>query len=246
MIGKILDYSIKDSKGVISAEDGNRYEFENKEWKSQKAPKVNQSVDFIVESEKAVSIYLTNVGKFDTDEALDATKEALGDAKDKFDEFRKSEAVTEKIDKSKMLFKKGIQQKYGFFLTLALLISYFIPVIYIPYIGNFPLTEGTLGTWVILALLGLLVMFYTDVERNMIRIASALVVGMITVQFWDLFSGLSDVNSVMEFGNRGTYRSSRSTNAFELLRLGTILVIPLTILLAFAGLGNGKKKKVKV
>jgi len=47
MTGKILDYSIADSKGIISAEDGNRYEFINSEWKSDKAPQVNQVVDFV-------------------------------------------------------------------------------------------------------------------------------------------------------------------------------------------------------
>ena len=58
MKGKILDYSIQESKGIISGDDGQRYSFENKEWKSSELPKVNQVVDFEVDEQNAKSIYL--------------------------------------------------------------------------------------------------------------------------------------------------------------------------------------------
>ena len=46
MKGKILDYNIQESKGIISGDDGQRYSFENKDWKASELPKVNQIVDF--------------------------------------------------------------------------------------------------------------------------------------------------------------------------------------------------------
>ena len=58
MKGKILDYSIQESKGIISGDDGQRYSFENKEWKSSELPKVNQVVDFEVDEKNAKGIYL--------------------------------------------------------------------------------------------------------------------------------------------------------------------------------------------
>ncbi len=58
MKGKILDFSIQNSSGIISAEDGNRYNFSTKEWKSDKSPTVNQSVDFSIDGENATAIYL--------------------------------------------------------------------------------------------------------------------------------------------------------------------------------------------
>ena len=58
MKGKILDYSIQESKGIISGDDGQRYSFENKEWKSSELPNVNQVVDFEVDEQNAKSIYL--------------------------------------------------------------------------------------------------------------------------------------------------------------------------------------------
>ncbi len=58
MKGKILDYSIQESKGIISGDDGQRYSFENREWKSSELPKVNQVVDFEVDEKNAKGIYL--------------------------------------------------------------------------------------------------------------------------------------------------------------------------------------------
>ena len=57
MKGKILDYNIQESKGVISGDDGQRYSFENKDWKASELPKVNQIVDFEVQGNQAKSVY---------------------------------------------------------------------------------------------------------------------------------------------------------------------------------------------
>ena len=70
MKGKVLDYSIQEGKGVISADDGNRYEFASSQWKSKDAhPAKNVQVDFVIEDDKAQSIYVlhhqTTVNKYD-------------------------------------------------------------------------------------------------------------------------------------------------------------------------------------
>lgn len=68
MKGKILDYSIQNSSWLISGENGERYEFYNSEWKSDKAPKINQKVDFEADDKIAKSIYLEPVNlEFDAD-----------------------------------------------------------------------------------------------------------------------------------------------------------------------------------
>lgn len=58
MKGKILDFSIQNSSGVISGDDGQRYNFTSSEWKSDKSPMVNQIVDFSIDGENANGIYL--------------------------------------------------------------------------------------------------------------------------------------------------------------------------------------------
>ena len=58
MKGKILDFNIQSSSGVISADDGQRYNFSSAEWKSEKSPAANQNVDFSIDGENATGIYL--------------------------------------------------------------------------------------------------------------------------------------------------------------------------------------------
>lgn len=58
MKGKILDYNFQESKGLISGDDGNRYSFENAQWKADSSPKVNQTVDFVIDGDTAKDIYL--------------------------------------------------------------------------------------------------------------------------------------------------------------------------------------------
>ncbi len=48
MKGNILDFSIADGTGVITGEDGNRYRFEGREWKSAaRQPTAGLPVDFV-------------------------------------------------------------------------------------------------------------------------------------------------------------------------------------------------------
>jgi len=60
MKGKILDFSLQTSSGVISGEDGNRYNFVSAEWKSSDThPAQGLEVDFDVDDENnAKAIYI--------------------------------------------------------------------------------------------------------------------------------------------------------------------------------------------
>lgn len=60
MKGNILDFSIADGTGVITAEDGNRYRFEGREWKSAaRQPIPGLPVDFVVtEPSTATEVYV--------------------------------------------------------------------------------------------------------------------------------------------------------------------------------------------
>ena len=58
MKGKILDYNIQKSSGVISGDDENRYSFSTEEWKNNKSSEVGQVVDFEIDGKEAKDIYL--------------------------------------------------------------------------------------------------------------------------------------------------------------------------------------------
>jgi TM2 domain-containing membrane protein YozV len=58
MRGRILDFYIQESNGVILSDDGSRYDFSTTQWKSNKAPAINQVVDFTINGYDAEEIYL--------------------------------------------------------------------------------------------------------------------------------------------------------------------------------------------
>lgn len=59
MTGNILSYDIQSGKGLISATDGNRYEFDVKNWVSKtKHPTIGNEVDFKLVNNNVLSIYI--------------------------------------------------------------------------------------------------------------------------------------------------------------------------------------------
>jgi len=59
MKGTILDFSIPESAGVVSGDDGNRYRFAGSDWKATGAmPRAGARVDFVAADGVASEIYL--------------------------------------------------------------------------------------------------------------------------------------------------------------------------------------------
>jgi len=58
MIGKVLNFDISKGEGIISSDDGNRYQFTNTNWKSLDIhPSQGLEVDFTLEDNNAIDIY---------------------------------------------------------------------------------------------------------------------------------------------------------------------------------------------
>lgn len=57
MKGKILDFNEESRSGVISGNDGNRYNFEIKEWKGTILPRAGKLIDFSINGDNAEAIY---------------------------------------------------------------------------------------------------------------------------------------------------------------------------------------------
>lgn len=57
MRGTVLHFSIKESKGFISGDDGNRYEFIGENWGLKQTPEQGARVDFGIEGESAIKIF---------------------------------------------------------------------------------------------------------------------------------------------------------------------------------------------
>lgn len=57
MKGTVLNFSVRDSSGVISGSDGKRYRFEAKQWGLDISPEPGIHVDFDIQDGKAMEIY---------------------------------------------------------------------------------------------------------------------------------------------------------------------------------------------
>lgn len=59
MNGHVLNYDMKESVGLITGEDGQRYEFSAAEWKESDAPHKGMLVEFVPEQGAATGVYLS-------------------------------------------------------------------------------------------------------------------------------------------------------------------------------------------
>jgi TM2 domain-containing membrane protein YozV len=58
MKGKILDYKADVGKGIISAENGQRYDFDATQWQAEENIQAGRAVDFLAVESRAEAIYL--------------------------------------------------------------------------------------------------------------------------------------------------------------------------------------------
>ena len=58
MQGQILDYSVQNNSGIITTQEGRRYQFEGSEWKDASVPSRGMEVDFDVDDNNhAIGVY---------------------------------------------------------------------------------------------------------------------------------------------------------------------------------------------
>ena len=58
MQGQILDYSVQNNSGIITTQEGQRYQFEGSEWKDASVPSRGMEVDFDVDAHnQAIGVY---------------------------------------------------------------------------------------------------------------------------------------------------------------------------------------------
>ncbi len=211
MKGNILNYDIQSSEGIISAEDGNRYTFTNSEWKDDKSPNSNQTVDFEVDDKKAKDIYVI---------ASDKVSINTDEIKEKFDDFKNSDNVQNAQAKVQTILNNGVQNKFGFIVSIVMAFTLFLPVIVIPFLGNICLLDGGWGKVTFLGLIVIAMLFYAGMKKQFVEIAIGIVSFLLLIQFYNLISSLVQGSNI---------------NLLKLLRIGTYVLVPMTFVLLFAG-----------
>ena len=229
MKGKILDYNFQESRGIISADDGNRYSFENSQWKGTQSPKVNQIVDFEIDGQNAKDIY------------LDKSTMNFDGVKDKLVEINAQEKVNEVKYKLNVMKNNGIQNKFGFIISITLAICLFISVASLS-IGfgsfvEFSVINSDLG---FIALIGTIIsafLFYSGGKQIFTKISIIVVLIVILLFLKDIYIAVSDMVSL--FGGRNKTIIDRFA---EMLHLSIILLITTTVLYIISGFKRGYKE----
>lgn len=215
MEGTVLNYDESTNKGVLRNESGDRFEFTNTDWKSNGSPRTGAKVDFVAQDNIATEIYAVS------------SPSISGGVADKLSEFQGS-GLGQKIS---ALFGNGMHNKLGLLAALAVLVSLFLPVIEIPFLGKGSLINDGTGKLLFVLLLVLAVFFYGGATKIYTRILGGVVLGILFFQYYDLFSGLNQANDV--FGSFGG-RSRNSPNFFNLVQWGAFVNIATCMVLFFA------------
>lgn len=206
MRGKILDFNIQSASGIISADDGNRYNFVSAEWKGDKSPASNLVVDFEINDGNAVAIYLDP----------SASSVNMDDLKNKFSDIKNSDAVNN-------IVANGVQYKAGFIVSLLLAFSMFMPIIDAGMFGSASFIDGGFGKVLFLVFLGIAFAYYSGFQKQYIKLAVIVTSVLILFKYYDLISSFAQL-------------MSRGLNLFGLLGFGAYVVFILTVAYLVIGL----------
>jgi len=193
MKGKILDFSIQNGVGVISADDGKRYNFSASEWKSDKSPTANQIVDFEIADENAVGIYLDSSSNI---------------AEEKLAEIKNSD-----------IFKNGVQNKTGFIISILLALSLFLKAINAGFFGSASFMDGIEGKLLFILILGVAFLYYSGIQQKVLKILSIIITIGIFIKFFVVFANLSQGSGLFGLLSIGTYVTIPLTVAFIMIAL---------------------------
>lgn len=178
MEGSVLHFDSTARKGLIRGEDGERYDFEISDWKSNTSPYLGAKVDFITNGDSAAEIYLVRGAG------------ALVSIGERMSEFKGSELGT----RIGALFNSGLYNKFGFFAAISLLLTLFLPIVEVPFIGTSALIDYRMGKALLLMLVVLSILFYGGATRLYIIGLSGCALGMHLFLYYDLSSLLHEVN----------------------------------------------------
>ena len=211
MEGTVLHFDESTKKGVVRSENGDRYDFTDGDWKSSGTPRAGAKVDFVAKDNFASEIYVISSTSISG----------------KLSEFQASELWL----KISALLGNGMHNKFGIIAAVAVLVSLFFPVIEIPFLGKGSLINGGTGKMLFILLIVLTTFFYGGATRLYTRILGGVILGILFIQYYDLFTGLNQANDI--FGSLGG-RSRNAPNFFNLVRWGAFVNIAACVPLFFA------------
>lgn len=235
MKGTVLDFSLQNSLGVISGSDGKRYKFIPSNWLNDKPPSQGMKVDFdISEDGQAVDIYpdLDASSPF-SDTFKSGANTFFSEISQKLGQLTKSGVGV----RFKSLFSEGLHNRIGFIFSLITLASLFTPILDIPFVGEYRIMDEGVGKTLFNLLIVLSIFFYGGISRLYVKILCGVIIGLLFVRYYDLYSLLSQLNNLSKtiFDTAGV---NNAPNVFTILRWGILFNIISCLVLYFASFKN--------
>lgn len=152
MKGKVLDFSIQTNTGIISGEDGNRYNFEGNAWKETSQPSRGATVDFDVnEKQQAIDIFLAQPSQTNFSGQQNNTKNLSKTWQFRFDFFNKYGVRGDKNPEFKKQLKQLKFRERG--KINYNLYAFFFSMFYFLILGLWRKGLALLGIYIILAVI---------------------------------------------------------------------------------------------
>lgn len=245
MEGKILDYNPEQQTGLIRGQDGNRYEFNISEFRSQGSIRVGQTVDFKIEGENAIAIYVLK-----SNNLADAIPISGGDALKTISQKAGDIIGQQNTNKIIQSVQGGNQNPLGVSASAFAIITLFLPVIkQIAYIKT-NLMGGGIGMVSLLLLLGLGYLFYAGAKRIQTKVLSGVTSGLLMAGLYDLFSPIRQAWERLEQIKKQTQSfsnlsySTQGIGFFDVVQFGFFAVILAGIALLFLAFKGDYKEKI--
>jgi hypothetical protein len=242
MEGKILDYNPEQQTGLIRGQDGNRYEFNISEFRSQGSIRIGQTVDFKTERENAIAIYVLKGNNL-----ADAIPISGGDALKTIGQKAGDIIGQQNTNKIIQSVQGGNQNPLGVAASAFAIITLFLPSI--KQISNFKISlmGGGIGMVSLLLLLGLGYLFYTGAKRIQTKVLSGVTSGLLMTGLYDLFSPMRQVWEQLKriqspFGS-SSY-STQGTGFLDVVQIGFFAVLLAATAILFLAFKSNYKEKV--
>ncbi len=233
MEGIVLHYDPTNQNGIIRDEGGNRYSFAVAEWASAGTPIIGARVDFMAHDGEARQIFAApgSISPAPVAPAPGTTSTSSGQA-----------SAGDFANRIQNLFTNGLHNGFGLAAAIVAIVSLFMPVLAAPFgLGSANLIDLGSGKLALILLIVVAILFYGGATRLFTQIAVALVFAVLLYQYQEIYSKLSQANSMAGmFG-----RTADTPNFFGLLRLGALINIVACIALGYAAFSRAYRHNSK-
>ncbi|GAA6153088.1 hypothetical protein NBRC116587_25080 [Pseudoteredinibacter isoporae] len=237
MEGVVLHFDSESAEGIIRTDEGERFAFQQSDWKSDGPVSANSRVDFVVKNDKASEIYL-----------LKTTANSL--SAEELVQKMKTMQASSTGQRLTALFSEGIHNTIGFAASVVLFITCFLTIMTVSQftlaISLWDIGPDTIwGKLIAVCSLITAICYYGGASRIYTRIFGLLTVALICYRYIEFLNHIAALRKNLNIGinltGRGTYRTLQ-TDWQDVVVASNLMAL---LVLLFASFKKGYKGNEK-